>query len=133
MKYLKRYKVYESLINNLSIKHEIEDILSEISDKGYRVKVSSHLTEPLIEIIIDKGGHRLRKKELQEISESIERMYDYMRKQTQFSIPNSVYVRNSSGSNTLMSWPSLDSRYSDFEWGEWAHLPFNTIIIRYKN
>ena len=77
MKYL---KTYESL-SYTDIRNDIEDILSEIVDMGYRVRVLLTDFFHIVEINIYNRSHpeAFTQENLEEINQTIGRLYDYMR------------------------------------------------------
>lgn len=137
MKYLKSYQIYESY----NIKHDIEDILSEIIDMGYRVKVFYNPYFHIIEINIYNNSHpeAFTQENLEEINETIARLYDYMRSHKEYgNVPNSVYLLsydlppyNTPGKRRMVGWATIDGRYSDFAWVNLS-ANFNKIEIIYK-
>jgi hypothetical protein len=139
MKYLKSYKIFESL----DIKHEIEDILSEINDMQYEVKVYFNKTHHHLEINISNKSYPdpFDEENLSEITETIGRLYDYMKDHKEYgNVPHSVYLTNygglpynTPGKRRLTSWVSIDGRYSDFSWsGVIGTGNFNRIEINYR-
>lgn len=140
------YKLFELTSGRAyNIKHDIEDILSEINDMGYKVNVySSNIGElrgARIEINIFNNSHpeEFTQDNLQEITETIERLYDYMRNNGEFgNVPDSVWLvsydlppYNTSGKRRLVGWASIDGRYSDFSWVNLT-AKFNKIEIIYR-
>lgn len=137
MKHLKSYQIYESY----NIKHDIEDILSEVIDMGYRVKVFYNPYFHIIDINIYNISHpeAFTQENLEEISQTIGRLYDYMRGHKEYgNVPNSVYLSsydlppyNTPGKRRLVGWASIDGRYSDFAWVNLS-ANFNKIEISYR-
>jgi hypothetical protein len=90
MKWLKNYKLFESL-DHFSILSDIMDILSELSDEGWRIskyndnpKDIPHLKNNLsgINIYIDKNiiksGELIKIEELDNIKETLLRLSDFL-------------------------------------------------------
>jgi len=137
MKYL---KTYESL-SYTDIRNDIEDILSEIVDMGYRVRVLLTDFFHIVEINIYNRSHpeAFTQDNLEEINETIGRLYDYMRGHKEYgNVPNSVYLSsydlppyNTPGKRRLVGWASIDGRYSDFAWVNLS-ANFNKIEISYR-
>lgn len=137
MKYL---KTYESL-SYTDIRNDIEDILSEIVDMGYRVRVLLTDFFHIVEINIYNRSHpeAFTQENLEEINQTIGRLYDYMRGHKEYgNVPNSVYLSsydlppyNTPGKRRLVGWASIDGRYSDFAWVNLS-ANFNKIEISYR-
>lgn len=137
MKYL---KTYESL-SYTDIRNDIEDILSEIVDMGYRVRVLLTDFFHIVEINIYNRSHpeAFTQENLEEINQTIGRLYDYMRGHKEYgNVPNSVYLSsydlppyNTPGKRRLVGWASIDGRYSDFSWVNLS-ANFNKIEISYR-
>jgi hypothetical protein len=137
MKYL---KTYESL-SYTDIRNDIEDILSEIVDMGYSVRVLLTDFFHIVEINIYNISHpeAFTQDNLEEINETIGRLYDYMRGHKEYgNVPNSVYLSsydlppyNTPGKRRLVGWASIDGRYSDFAWVNLS-ANFNKIEISYR-
>ena len=144
MRYLKTFNESNRL-SYTDIKNDIEDILSEIVDMGYKIQVygvrpSTDFSDQ-IEINIYNNSHpeAFTQDNLEEINETIGRLYDYMRGHKEYgNVPNSVYLSsydlppyNTPGKRRLVGWASIDGRYSDFAWVNLS-ANFNKIEISYR-
>lgn len=92
MKYLKKYKLFESYFNE-DIIHELNDILLELTDLGYFVdltemKGSGVLNPDKIRVFI--GGIAKSNFVYDDVKEVFERMTDYMESED-FTILNLLY------------------------------------------
>ena len=92
MKYLKKYKLFESYFNE-DIIHELNDILLELTDLGYFVdltemKGSGVLNPAKIRVFI--GGIAKSNFVYDDVKEVFERMTDYMESED-FTILNLLY------------------------------------------
>ena len=92
MKYLKKYKLFESYFNE-DIIAELNDILLELSDLGYfvdlrEIKGTNHLNPDKIRVFI--GGIAKSNFTYDEVKEVFERMTDYMESED-FTILNLFY------------------------------------------
>lgn len=81
MRYLKSYKIFES--NSLeSIKHDIDDILIDITDDNSNYHISSHVDESKIDISVTFGSVSsmtgLTKVAIGKFGDNLERLIDYL-------------------------------------------------------
>lgn len=144
MRYLKTFNESNRL-SYTDIRNDIEDILSDIVDMGYKVhtygvRPSTDFSDQ-IEINIYNNSHpeAFTQDNLEEIRETIGRLYDYMRGHKEYrNTPNTVYLLsyglppyNTPGKRRLVGWSSIDGRYSDFAWVNLSD-KFNKIEINYK-
>lgn len=122
MRYLTTYKLFESVDTKESVIEDIRDILRDVSDEGYIIEIrfeNEYINDPaspmLLNIEISSSGYDYI--DLPAISDTITRLYDYMKDHqgvynrnpftAAISVPSAhKYYRH-------VGWAQFDKRYED--------------------